>query len=201
MSAEQRRSPRQERSTERVETILAATRELLQQQPESVVTIRAIADRAGTSPASVYRYFDDLDQVVDALVMEHSDIATNAVAGALTSSRHTRVSGVFVLVARTYLDLYERRPELTLAWRSATMARRQQAIEEASDEGLARMLAAHLRRRGLIDELTPQIESQLAADWTVAGTLLGLVLRAAPERRGDRVADLEALVRWFASRY
>lgn len=201
MSVEQRRSPRQGRSAERVATILAATRELLQQQPESAVTIRAIADRAGTSPASVYRYFDDLDQVVDALVMEHSDIATNAVSGVLASSRHTTVSGVFVLVVRTYLDLYERRPELTLAWRSATMARRQQVIEEASDEGLAHLLGAHLRRRGLIDELTPQIESRLAADWTVAGTLLGLVLRAAPERRGDRVADLEALVRWFASRY
>jgi len=181
--------------------ILAAARELFQELPAPEVSIRSIADRAGTSPASVYRYFDDLDQLTDALVVEHSGAATRAVAGALATSRHRTVSGVFVLVTRTYLDLYQRRPELTLTWRSAAMAHRQQVIEESSDDGLARTLGTHLCRRGLIVDLTPQTEERLAADWTVAGTALGLVLRAVPEYRDDRVADLEALVRWFASRY
>ncbi len=201
MTVRQRRAPRQERSTERVAAILDAARELFQELPSQDVSIRSIADRARTSPASVYRYFDDLDQLADALVVEHSEVATTAVADALATSRHTTVSGVFALVAQTYLDLYERRPELTLAWRSAAMAHRQQAIEEASDEGLACTLGTHLCRRRLIDGLTPQIEARLAADWTVAGTVLGLVLRAAPEYRDDRVTDLKALVRWFASRY
>ncbi len=181
--------------------ILAAARELFQELPSQDVSIRSIADRARTSPASIYRYFDDIDQLADTLVVEHAEVAASAVAGALATSRQATVSGVFVLVAQTYLDLYERRPELTLAWRSAGMAYRQQAVEEASDDGLARTLGTHLCRRGLIDGLTPQIEARLAADWTVAGTVLGLVLRAAPEHRADRVTDLEGLVRWFASRY
>lgn len=201
MTAGPRRTPSQDRSARRVAAILTAARSLLQERPASEVSIRAVAERAGTSPASVYRYFDDLDEVLDALVVEHATAAERAVADALAASRHRSVAGVFDLVVRTYLDLYERRPELTVGWRSATLADRQRAIEEASDEGLARVLGAHLQARGLIDAITPEIEARLVADWTVAGTALGLVLAAAPEHRAARTADLAALVRWLADRY
>jgi AcrR family transcriptional regulator len=201
MTAGPRRAPSQERSAKRVASILAAARSLLQENPASEVSIRGVAERAGTSPASIYRYFDDIDEVLDALVVEHATVAEQAVAEALAASRHRSVAGVFDLVVRTYLDLYHRRPELTVAWRSSALADRQRSIEEASDEGLARALGAHLVDRGLIRELTAEVEARLVADWTVAGVSLGLLLSAAPERRADREADLLGLVRWLARRY
>jgi AcrR family transcriptional regulator len=196
-----RRAPSQERSARRVAAILAATRSLLEERPASEVNIRAVAERAGTSPASVYRYFDDLDEVYDALVVEHATVAERAVADALAGSRHRSVAGVFDLVVRTYLDLYNRRPELTVAWRSTVLADRQRSIEETSDEGLARALGVHLRERGLIGELSPELEARLVADWTVAGASLGVVLGAAPEHRDARASDLMDLVHWLAERY
>lgn len=167
----------------------------------SEVSIRAVAARAGTSPASVYRYFDDVDQILDALVLEHATVAEQAVVDALAGSRHRSVAGVFELVVRTYLDLYARRPELTTTLGSPTLEDRQRSIEEASDEGLARSLGKHLLQRSLISELSPEVEARLVADWTVAGTGLGLVLRAAPDDRAARESDLVDLVRWLARRY
>ena len=155
----------------------------------------------GTSPASVYRYFDDIDEVLGALVEEHATVAERTVAEALATSRHRSVAGVFDLVVRTYLDLYERRPDLTVAWRSTALAERQRAIEEASDDGLARALGAHLRDRGLIRELSDEVEARLVADWTVAGASLGVLLSTGPEHRAARERDLLDLVRWLARRY
>ena len=201
MTAGPRRAPSQERSAKRVAAILAGARSLLQEDPASEVSVRAVAERAGTSPASVYRYFDDVDEVLGALVEEHATVAERTVAEALATSRHRSVAGVFDLVVRTYLDLYERRPELTIAWRSAALADRQRSIEEASDEGLARALGAHLRDRRLITELTVEVEARLVADWTVAGASLGVLLSAEPEHRAARERDLLDLVRWLAGRY
>lgn len=181
--------------------ILAAARALLQERSPTDVTLRAVAERAGTSPASVYRYFDDLDHLLDTLVAEHARASEEAVAEALATSRHRSVAGVFELVARTFLDLYERRPELTVAWQSAALADRQQEVDATADEGLARTLGDHLHERGIIGPPTPEVEARLVSDWITAGALLGVVLRSDPDQRDARIHDLVALVRWLASRY
>lgn len=196
-----RRAPTQARSAKRVGLVLDAARALLQEHDPAEVTIRAVAERAGTSPASVYRYFDDVDQVIDVLLTEHATEAEQAVAAALDHSRARTVAGVFELVVRTYLDLYDRRPELTVVWRSPALADRQRAVEERSDAGLAVAVGTHLVSRGLLSALTPAVETRLIAHWTTAGALLGVVLRTAGDERAALEAELVALVRWFAGRY
>ena len=60
-----RRLPRQGRSAARVADILAAARRLLQTDELGDLTVRAIAAEAGVGTASVYRYFADVDEIVD----------------------------------------------------------------------------------------------------------------------------------------
>ncbi|WP_327321948.1 TetR/AcrR family transcriptional regulator [Streptomyces sp. NBC_01210] len=66
-----RRQPVQARSRETVERILDAAAALLEEGGVDAVTTRAIAERAGITAPSLYRFFADRDQVLDALMEQH----------------------------------------------------------------------------------------------------------------------------------
>ncbi|MDQ1550115.1 MAG: hypothetical protein QOD27_1773, partial [Microbacteriaceae bacterium] len=62
-----RHSPRQDRSTQRVELILDTTAALIDEVGYGSITPTLIARRATMSGPAIYRYFDDLDAIVVAL--------------------------------------------------------------------------------------------------------------------------------------
>ncbi len=66
-----RRRPVQARSRETVERILDAAGVLLEESGVDAVTTRAIAERAGITAPSLYRFFADREQVLDALIEQH----------------------------------------------------------------------------------------------------------------------------------
>lgn len=63
-----RREPTQERSRRTVRQILEAAEQLVAEQGIDAVTTRAIAERAGVAVPSLYRFFADRDDILDALV-------------------------------------------------------------------------------------------------------------------------------------
>jgi AcrR family transcriptional regulator len=157
-------------------------------------TARTIAASAGIAPATVYRYFPDVDSVLDALVHEHAAVAEATVAAALSTDTSTDARSVFRLVIETYLSLYRRRSEFTVEWRSAVMAERQRLVEERSDRGLAHRLCAHLVARGLVLRHTAELESRIETHWHMAGVAIGALLRAGPKQRAAAERDLWAFV-------
>jgi AcrR family transcriptional regulator len=201
VTVDQRRVPQQQRSKQCVEAILAAARSLLQTDEPAHISTRDVAARAGVSPAVVYRYFADIDEIVDALLAEHAAIAESMVAEALARSEHQSIGDVFEFVIRSYLDLYSRRRDLTVAWRSPALAERQRHIEEPSDRSLALAVGDHLVTRGLLTELDPRHIALLCAHWTTAGALIGLILRSDEAAKPQLVDELIALAHFFASRY
>lgn len=62
--AKNRRNPSQTRSKERVAVILEAVKELIEEKNISNLKITDIAKRANTSPASIYRYFSDKEEII-----------------------------------------------------------------------------------------------------------------------------------------
>ena len=66
-----RRQPVQARSRETVERILGAAAALIEEGGVDAVTTRAIAGRAGITAPSLYRFFADREQVLDALIEQH----------------------------------------------------------------------------------------------------------------------------------
>ncbi|MCX5310021.1 MULTISPECIES: TetR/AcrR family transcriptional regulator [unclassified Streptomyces] len=66
-----RRQPVQARSRETVERILDAAAALLEEGGVDAVTTRAIAERADITAPSLYRFFADREQVLDALMEQH----------------------------------------------------------------------------------------------------------------------------------
>jgi AcrR family transcriptional regulator len=196
-----RRSPRQGRSTERVAAILAAARHVLQSDDLGDVTVRRIAAHAGVTPASVYRYFSDVDEIVDHLLVEHAEASAAAVHRALGASTSRSVSGVFECVLRAFLTLYADRPDLTIVWRSPALAERQRRHDAAADREIAGEIGQHLLGIGAIPEVTADLHDRLAAHFEVAGTLLGAVLRSEGPQRQVLETDLISLVRHLGSRY
>ncbi|WP_405997194.1 TetR/AcrR family transcriptional regulator [Streptomyces sp. NBC_00829] len=77
-----RRQPVQARSRETVERILDAAAALLEEGGVDAVTTRAIAERAGITAPSLYRFFADRDQVLDALMEQHLERLSAFLAGA-----------------------------------------------------------------------------------------------------------------------
>ena len=66
-----RRQPVQARSRETVERILDAAAALIEEGGVDAVTTRAIAGRADITAPSLYRFFADREQVLDALIEQH----------------------------------------------------------------------------------------------------------------------------------
>ena len=66
-----RHRPQQARSQERVDLILDTAAELIAETGYETVTTNAIAERAGISIGSLYRYFPDKDAILRALSVRH----------------------------------------------------------------------------------------------------------------------------------
>jgi len=67
----QRRAPMQERSRKTVTRILKAAAAIVDELGVEAVTTRTIADRAGVSYPSLYRFFADREAILDALMERH----------------------------------------------------------------------------------------------------------------------------------
>lgn len=71
-----RRRPRQARSREKVELILEATVQILDQEGLQALTTNRIADVAGISIGTLYQYFRDKQQVLDELARREGEQLT-----------------------------------------------------------------------------------------------------------------------------
>lgn len=67
----QRRAPVQARSRQTVNSILKAAAAIIDEDGVDAVTTRAIADRAGVSSPSLYRFFADREAILDELLERH----------------------------------------------------------------------------------------------------------------------------------
>ncbi len=68
-----RRTPRQERSRERVRAIVEAARELVGERGNDAVSVREIAAQAGVPISSVYQYFPDKNAILRVLIVDYLD--------------------------------------------------------------------------------------------------------------------------------
>ena len=63
-----RRQPTQERARRTVQSIIDASAQILERHGYEAATTNRIAERAGTSVGTLYQYFNNKDEIFDALV-------------------------------------------------------------------------------------------------------------------------------------
>ncbi|WP_017727416.1 TetR/AcrR family transcriptional regulator [Halalkalibacterium ligniniphilum] len=94
------------------ERILIAAKKLFAQKGYEQVTVREIAREAKCSHTSIYVYFEDKKQLLEALAKEPLDRLQKCIQGILTSDKYTeqekliRLSKVFVHFGLSYRNLY-----------------------------------------------------------------------------------------------
>lgn len=109
--------PPQRRGRERRARIVAAASELINAHgptgPE--VTIRAIADRAHTAPASIYYYFPDIEAVVAAVAGEYMS-GLLAASGQVYDAQHRTFEGLIHTLVGTFWHYLAAQPGLRELW-------------------------------------------------------------------------------------
>src|SRR3954468_2330379 len=83
-----RKAPKQQRSKETVDVILAATARVLVKEGFDRASTNRIADAAGVSIGSLYQYYPSKEALVAALVEEHTAKMTEEITGALAEVAH-----------------------------------------------------------------------------------------------------------------
>ena len=112
----QRRQPVQARSRATVARLLEAAESIVEEQGPDELTTTEVAHKAGLSPASLYRFFADRDDLIDALLIKLLE----------DLERHTEelestweMSSLADFVSRElelHVDFYERHPSLGRLW-------------------------------------------------------------------------------------
>jgi len=123
-AAETGRQPRQERSRQRVETILAVALELVVEQGAEALAMREVARRAGVQISSIYQYFPSKSSIIRELA--ERDLARvrlllqDAVASLLGASRKPpRVAAAVDHLVDAYFAHYRDQPDALAVWAGA----------------------------------------------------------------------------------
>lgn len=196
-----RRVPAQARSRRTVRQILEAAEEIVAEQGVDAATTRAIAERAGVSAPSLYRFFADRDEVLDALLERMVDELDDHARAGEAGWESGDLEGLLRLEFDLHVGYYEAHPSLAALWFGG---RASPAVVESvrrRNHDLARRVRELLVARGLVRPDTPVEVFDLVTE--LGDRVLEVAFR--DPRRPDRtvlelgLAALSAFVeRWAA---
>jgi AcrR family transcriptional regulator len=107
-----RREPRQPRSKQMVERIIAAGHEVLLERGYEATTTNHIAAAAEISPGSLYRYFPDKNAIVDRVIDRYAAELSARMSRAFLSALGSRSREAVRMTATALLDACEENPGL-----------------------------------------------------------------------------------------
>ena len=178
-----RAQPQQSRSHAKVEAILKAARQILT-DPAQQLTIRNLADRLGFSTGVIYRYFESLDAIADAVVREHAELTDRGLADLLARIEPDTAERLFDQVFQFFIDFYADNPEMANSGLNGDLAIRYLEVERASNEEAIRMVLERGRDLGVLGA-GRRIEIRVRLLWFAAGE--AVVNSFADDPEGDQM--------------
>jgi len=150
-----RRTPTQERSRRTVQRILDAAEALVGESGIDAATTRAIAERAGVAAPSLYRFFADRDEVLDAVLERALQDLDGYIEQMQQQGGGDSIAGLVRRALEVHIDYYERHPSLVKLWFGGRVS--PPVVEEVHERNrnLAHTLQTTLIARGLVDPATP----------------------------------------------
>jgi AcrR family transcriptional regulator len=107
-----RKRPRQERSRQTVEAILAAAARILVRHGYDRTSTNRVAQAAGVSIGSLYQYFPSKEALVAALIERHIDRVSSAMEAALDRLRDAPVPTAAAALVQLMIDVHAVDPAL-----------------------------------------------------------------------------------------
>jgi AcrR family transcriptional regulator len=160
-----RRVPTQARSRETVQRILGAAEAIVSEYGADAATTRAIAERAGVAAPSLYRFFSDRDEILDALLESmlrdldaHVEEVEQTFAG-------TTVEEFIRLEIEVHVAYYEQHPGYVKLWFGGRISPPVVEIVRARNRLLARRARQVLIAAELINPATPEVVFDLLVEF------------------------------------
>jgi AcrR family transcriptional regulator len=147
----QRREPVQARSRETVGRILEAAAELIEADGPDAVTTRAIAERAGVSAASLYRFFADRDEIFDRLLSTQLAELDRHVEAAEATWKIASLRDFVSHELDLHLAYYEKHPSFVRLWFGGRISPTVVAEVHRRNRTLALRARLTLAASGLVD--------------------------------------------------
>ncbi|MGW3955032.1 TetR family transcriptional regulator [Streptomyces sp. NPDC004752] len=192
-----RRAPVQRRSAERLERILDACADLLDEVGYDALSTRAVALRAGVPIGSVYRFFGNKRQMADALAQRNLERYSERITRRLQGARPGDWRAAVDAVLDEYLAMKRTAPGFSLVdfGNQIPVGDRHAEPNHRVADSLTALLSGYLGR-------TPDEELRrtfLVAVET-ADTLVHLAFRVAPEGDEAIIAETRDLLRAYLAR-
>jgi len=193
--ASDRRRPAQDRSLQRVATVLAAAREALVEVGYARMTMLDIAARAGVTHTSIYHYFKSIEEILAALMQERLTQA-NVQGNQLLQEAMTAGELIDACLGswRISFQMYREVPDALPLYAAARAIPRLAEIEQQDYRQLVRFCAAQVRR------VLPKLDvSAVIPDLTalvyLSVPMYDLILQQPKTQQAHMQAHLEEMLR------
>lgn len=150
-----RRAPRQRRSRERVEQILKAAADLLDEGGQTALSTRALAERSGVPLATIYRYFDNTDAIIAAFLEREMEIIDRECVAAVLELDRVTLRSMTDAVLTAHLLHHERNPTAVQLWFDAKRSPEVRARTCRQDMRLAAWFEHAVKTAGLVRDDAP----------------------------------------------
>ncbi|MFR0353634.1 TetR family transcriptional regulator [Streptomyces sediminimaris] len=192
-----RRAPVQRRSAERLTRILDACAELLDEVGYDALSTRAVALRAAVPIGSVYRFFGNKRQMVDALAQRNLERFTERVAERLGTAGDGGWRSAMDAVLDEYLAMKRTAPGFSLVdfGNQIPVGARSAEPNHRVADRLTDLLSGYLGR-----EPDEDLRRTFLIAVETADTLVHLAFRVAPDGDAKIIEEARGLLRAYLAR-
>lgn len=190
MTTSRSRKPVQNRSRAMVERILAAATQVLAESGYGQMSTNRVAAEAGVSVGSLYRYFDDKDDIFETLRVRASDAILERLTTSIAdAARQSPRVGVRAVIAALVDALAEHAAVVRALVNEVPMGTQANVLPEI-ERGLATFTRIYAAQQ-LPDVPRPEMEARIYLAMGVAlNSCLRIALEKPPELDADHLIDL-----------
>ncbi len=194
-----RHLPVQRRSAEKVDAILTAARAIMA-DPKTELTVRGIEKQVRFSVGTIYRYFESLNSIVDAVLEQHANAIEDHLNQVVSTNEPDSLLVLFTRLSEAVISFYRENPQYTQVQLAGEYRVRYAEIEEASNARLVAQVADVAIAAGLMPP-GARSRTRLLVHWAAIGASFRIAFRDDPH--GDRtvLAESRRLVETFAAAY
>jgi AcrR family transcriptional regulator len=192
-----RRAPVQRRSAERLARILDACADLLDEVGYDDLSTRAVAQRAAVPIGSVYRFFGNKRQMVDALAQRNLERYSERVTQRLRQAGDGGWREAMDAVLDEYLEMKRTAPGFSLVdfGNQIPVGARQAEPNHRVADRLTELLSGYLDR-----EPDEELRRVFLIAVETADTLVHLAFRVAPEGDQKIIEEMREMLRAYLAR-
>jgi AcrR family transcriptional regulator len=189
----------QERSAARVQRMLDACAEIVEELGYEGLTTTLLAERAGVAIGSVYQFFPDKRAVVQALTQRNLDLYLDRVSTRLASGTFSHWREIVDAAIDEYIEMHRSAPAFRVLHFGDVVDRHLLATDRDNDGVIARALGQVLVDNGDVKP-GPKLDLTMLIAVTVGDALIKLAFRQDPDGDPEILSQGKLVIRDYLAR-